>query len=716
MKRLFISPAIFIASICIGFSQNPLVDSLRKVLPEVQGQKKIEVLQKLVVNLWLNHPDSAMQYAREAVYIAKQSGDVRSQAIAIRVLGGVHLYQGTYDSAFYYSKSAHVLSLKSKDSTLVASSLNNIGFTYYHLGSYSEALEYLLRALKMKIKIKQDYGLGQTLNNVGLVYSKLKDYSTARKYFQEAIEVSDRLKDNNIKLYSFNNIGFTYLEQGNFTQADKYFRESLEIAKTVNNVNWHATAYSGLAQVYYKRGLMDRARDEFKKSLTLRNDIGDRNGISEIYYYLSKMYASSGYLDSAFKYIHLSEHMLKEPEPKERLLENFELYKELYTRKKMYDSALYFQTRYIGLKDKLFNENMARNLADIQLRIQEEETIQRLADKDIQIQRGQLLSNFFITIIILILGFAIIVYWYYKQQKRLGLDLAKKNIEIVSQKEEIESQKEALVFNNAELERAHEVIKGQIEELGELNNKLQSTVDIRTKELELANQELKLANLELDNFIYKSSHDIKGPLVRLIGVCHVALLDVQDEKAREYIMMLSDTAKHVNDIFDRLKAVSHINNVSLTQERVDFIATIDRIRNNLKGFEGYNSIEFVLRIEEDLEFYADGFLIETILHNMIENAVKFQKKSDKDYKFIRVGVKREKAHIKISLVDNGIGIKETDHDHIYKMFSRAALEHQNVGLGLYIVKQCLDKLNGTINLLRNKEKFTEFEIKVPIQS
>jgi sensor histidine kinase regulating citrate/malate metabolism len=101
---------------------------------------------------------------------------------------------------------------------------------------------------------------------------------------------------------------------------------------------------------------------------------------------------------------------------------------------------------------------------------------------------------------------------------------------------------------------------------------------------------------------------------------------------------------------------------------------------------------------------------------MIENAVKFQKKSDQTYKFIRIGIKKDQSEIKISLVDNGIGIKEADQDHMYKMFSKAALEHQNVGLGLYIVKQCLSKLDGTINLLRNKEKLTEFEIRIPFRS
>ena len=715
MKRLLIAVILYLGGVYSSFSQSSTVDSLRQLLPEISGQQKIQVLQSLVINLWLNHPDTAMQYAREAINLAVQINDVRSQAIAVRIMGGVHLYQGTYDSALYYSKKAHELSIQSNDSTLISSSLNNIGFTYYHLGSYAEALENLLRALNLKFKIKQDYGLGQTLNNVGLVYSKLKDFSTARKYFTDAIQVSARLHDNNIKLYSNNNIGFTYLDQGNLSQAEAYFKQSLEIAKRVNNKNWHAAAYSGLAQAYYRKGLIDRARKQFRISLALRNDIGDKNGISEIYYYFSKMYAASGNLDSAFINAKISQVIVGQTKAKERLLENYELYKELYTLKKKYDSALYFQSKYIELRDKLFNENLARNLADIQMKIQEEETIQRLAAKDVQIQKRTIQINFLVAIALLILVFAVIVYWYYDHQKKLGLDLFRKNQEISSQKEEIESQKEALVLSNTELERAHDVIKEQIHELAGLNNKLQSTVDIRTKELESANRELKLANLELDNFIYKSSHDIKGPLVRLLGVCHVALLDIQDTKAREYIMMLNDTAKHVNDIFDRLKIVSDINNLSVAHELIEFQKIVNRVQHNLKDIEGFKLIEFKIELEDTLEFYSDAFLIETIIHNMVENAVKFQKKSLQEYKFIRIGVKSEGKNIKLCFTDNGIGIKDTDVDHMFKMFSKAALEHQSVGLGLYIVKQCVNKLDGTISLLRNKEKLTEFEVRVPVR-
>jgi len=697
------------------FSQNPKIDSLQAVLISSQGEKRIEVLQTLIINLWLNHPDTAMQYAREAYRLSLQLKNLRSQAISIRLMGGVCSYQGAYDSALYFSKWAHALSVKTNDSTLISSTLNNIGFAYYHLGSYGLALENLLRSLNMKYKIKQDYGLGQTLNNVGLVYVKLKDFTTARKYYNEAIAVAERTKDNNIKLYSNNNLGFSYLDQGNFSVAESKFKLSLEIAKSVSNTNWHATAYSGLGQVYYMRGLVDRARRQFKTSLALRNEIGDKKGISEIYYYLSKMYAASGYTDSAFLNLNISHRIANQIKSKERLLQNFDFYKELYSQQKQYDSALYYQTKFIDLRENLFNENLARNLADIELRISDEQNIQRLAAKDLQIQKRTMQSYFLVVLALFIFVFAVIVYWYYKMQKRLGLDLTKKNQEIVSQNEEIESQKETLELNNEELERAHGIIKDQNLKLGQLNDKLQSTVDIRTKELELANQELRVANLELDNFIYKSSHDIKGPLVRLLGVCHVALLDIQDEKSREYFMMMHKTAKHINDIFDRLKVVSDVNSLEVSFERIYFSRLFEQVHIYLQNLSGYDSIKFELNYEEGLEFFSDSFLLKTIFHNMMENAVKFQNDSNQEHKLIKVSVTEKNSNLAVSFIDNGIGIREADMDHIFKMFSQAALGHQTVGLGLYIVKQCVSKLGGSINLVKNEQKLTEFEVILPMR-
>jgi signal transduction histidine kinase len=143
---------------------------------------------------------------------------------------------------------------------------------------------------------------------------------------------------------------------------------------------------------------------------------------------------------------------------------------------------------------------------------------------------------------------------------------------------------------------------------------------------------------------------------------------------------------------------------------VDLKSIIQNVRQNLKPMEGFEDIKISTDIAEAVDYDSDPYLLEIIFHNMLENAIRFQKKAGSSDKFIKVKVHKHNANLVLNFIDNGIGINQEDADHIFKMFSQAALEHQTVGLGLYIVKQCVSKLNGSINLVRNNQKNTEFEI------
>src|SRR5690242_5796894 len=98
MKKAFAITFVFSVSAILGLSQSHEVDSLIRLLPSTPTTHKIDVYQEIVIRLWLNHPDSAMQFAREAMQLAKRTDDVRTKAIAHRLLGGVHYYKGSYDS------------------------------------------------------------------------------------------------------------------------------------------------------------------------------------------------------------------------------------------------------------------------------------------------------------------------------------------------------------------------------------------------------------------------------------------------------------------------------------------------------------------------------------------------------------------------------------------------------------------------------------------
>lgn len=688
-------------------------DSIYRMLNQLEGEARMNAYQSLVINNWLNLPDKAKIYAKEAVAFSQQQDDIKLRAVAIRLLGGVYLYKGSYDSALLFSKEAFQLSLSLQDSSLISSGYNNIGFTHYHFSNYPLALENLLKALRIKKTIKQDYGLGQTLNNVGLVYTRLKDYDKARLHFREAMAVAERLSDKNIALYSSNNIGFTYLEESKLREAKSYFDASLKIATGVDNANWHATAYSGMAQVVKREGDIKNAEYFLDKSLQLRNSIGDRRGISEIYYFLSEIRLENGAYAEALNYLRKSQKIAAEANIRQRLLENYQLARLIFEQRKQYDSALYYQTRFTQLRDSLFNENMARELVDIQLSMQEEEAQKQLASKDEELDRKTTVTNYLTVTFLIVVLFSIALYRSYKLQKELSKNLKRTNADLSSKSEEIQQQKESLQLSNHELREARERIHVQNLQLEELNRHLQNTVDLRTKELDVASRELRIVSLELDNFIYKSSHDIKGPLVRLLGICHVAMLDIQEEKAREYFNMLYESARHLNDIFDRLKAVSDINTSDLTQAPINFNSLIEKVKDELKGMDGFYSIEFFPEIDPALRYESDPFLLETIFRNMLENAIRFQRKSDAHKKFIATRVEVRNQNVVLSFIDNGIGINENAIDDIFKMFSKAALEHHNVGLGLYIVRQCVNKLEGTIRLVKNPKGYTEFQITLP---
>lgn len=711
MKKLIVIPLLIGMSLAWG--QSHQLDSLKRVLLRTPDDRKIEVYQDVVLKLWLNHPDSAMFFARQAMRYSKITDDIRTKAIAARLLGGVHYYKGNYDSTIKYSHESLTLSEALRDSALMTSAMNNAGLAYYNVGSFPEALEFLLRALNLKIKIGQSYGMAQTLNNIALVYAELKDFERAKSYYAKAMELSIEAGDRDQLLYSLNNLAFAYLDENRLDSARKYFNAALRLADSMDNTVNHAASYSGSGQVYLLMDSIPEARAMFKKSLILSQAINDQSGIAEAYSFFGDICIKTNKLDSAYYFLKKSQQVANAIGEKDMMMANYNLLKDLFVKRKRYDSALFFQTKFLALKDSVFGKNLARSIKDIQLQIEREQARSELKAKDVQIRKITVQTYVLIGMVGLFVLVSFFLYRSYKGHRRLTADLVKTNAEITKQKEEIHSQRDRLALSHTELQQAKEIIQQKNLELSKLNDQLQTTVDVRTLELEQANQELKLVNLELDNFIYRSSHDIRGPLVRLLGICHVALLDISDEKSKEYFAMFYESAQQLNEIFDRLKIVSHINEVNVQHVKVSFNELLSGVLDKLRTMNGFKDIEIVNDNRAN-DWYTDPFLLELVLLNMIENSIRFQKRDGHDRKFIKVKTQKNGKNLHMKIIDNGIGIQEADMENLYKMFSKSARDHRNIGLGLYIVKQCLNKLNGSISLVQNQEGYTEFEIVHPI--
>ncbi len=673
-------------------------------------EQQIDHLHNKAFNLWLNYPDSAMNFVRESYNLSVGLNDKALISKSLRYIGAVLYYQGDYDSVIYYCTKSYNIAVDIRDSSLMNNALNNIGLANYNLGSYQNALEYLLRSLNMKKAQKEKYGLAITVNNIGLVYDKLKDYKQARRYFIEALDIAKQQNDNNLILYSQNNIALTYVGEQNLSEAEKYYRMSMDV--DIDNKVWKSVTYCGLGQVYQVRKEYDKSRAYFLQSLSLREEVGDRRGISEILYFQSNEYKLNGKYDSALFLLDKSQMLAEEIRAKDRIFKNYELYVDIYSIIGDHESAFNYQTKLLKLRDTLFNENMARNLSDIKLKIQEEENLRQMAVKEKQIEENKSFVIFLIIVIILVVLIAVLTFNQVKVNLKKNKMLAIRNQEISQQKEEIEAQKESLIEKNGQLESAHRMIRNQNEQLEKYNKKLLNTVDEKSDQLKERNDQLMLANLELDNFIYKSSHDIKGPLATLLGVCNVALMEVKDEQSLEYFQMLYDTALGLNSILARLKTISDISSLELKFRIVDFSEIINTCVDQNRKIEGDEEIKVSYQIEDNLKCSSDEVLLDLIFFNIIQSVMKMRD-GNVERDDIQIQISSDNKSLFIDVIDEGAGAQKNVLVDVFELFAKNALQHRSLGLGLYIVKQSVMKLGGTIILLDDNSR-THFKITLPL--
>lgn len=655
MRRLILLYTIaYFCCHSIGFSKNSKTDSLQSLLPHLETTDKVEVLHSLILELWFEHPDSAKQYAKQAINISTELEDIRLQSISLRLMGGVQTYQGEYELSLINTRKALNLALQIKDSLLITNNLNNLGYNYYNLGNYSEATENLLRALNIYSRIKEKYGLGYTLNNIGQVYLKLKNFSKASEYFNQAMELGKNTKNKHTILYTSNNLGFLNLEQGKYQEAEKFFKKSTKITEKVSNKNWESTAYSGLGQTYYHLGNMDKAFKELNKSLSLRVEIKELKGISEIYYYLSKMSVSSEKLDSAMYYLNISQNIAKDAGIQDQLLDNFKLYKEIFKQQDLLDSALIYQSRYIELREKQFDENSARSIEGIQLEIKEEETARKLASKNIQLAKKSFQLNFFIALAIFIFLIAIVVFWFYKTQKKLGKTLKLKNFKISKQRDEI----------------------------------------IRK------NEELSTLNIEKNDLISIVSHDLKSPLNNIRGL--IGLIELPplppENRAAEFLKMINESTIRLSNMIDKILDVEAIESkkLNIKLEKVNLSDIVQSTINRFDAEAMRKQIQLHPSISEGVMIIADESYLIQVLENLLSNAIKFLPNG----KNIYINVTNYKNKALCEVKDEGPGLSDNDKKKLFRKYQKLSnvptANESSTGLGLSIVKKFVNSMDGEI--------------------
>lgn len=224
-------------------------------------------------------------------------------------------------------------------------------------------------------------------------------------------------------------------------------------------------------------------------------------------------------------------------------------------------------------------------------------------------------------------------------------------------------------------------------------------------------EELKVRNAELDNFVYKVSHDLRAPLSSILGLVHLAALPGNNDSLDDYLKLIGtkihDLDRFITDV------LSHSKNLKMDVQvsAIDLNELIQNTFASVSYLKGVDSIKLDVSIRGGM-LYSDPWRLSEILRNLISNSIKYRNAAIPNSKIeVRAVVTQTMCNLQFS--DNGIGIAPHHLAKVFDMFFRANEKSDGSGLGLYIVKKAIEKLGGTVKMDSQIGIGTRYEILIP---
>lgn len=234
--------------------------------------------------------------------------------------------------------------------------------------------------------------------------------------------------------------------------------------------------------------------------------------------------------------------------------------------------------------------------------------------------------------------------------------------------------------------------------------------------LKEANLNLKDLNAELANFMYKTSHDVRGPIANVLGLVNVGVMTTEDKEIKNYFELIEKSIHKLEHIFNDFKEVSFILHGDLNITTFDLNELIEEVSKSvfLKRNKDLNKAKIELAVLADSHFMtSDRALLKRLFYQLIENV--FEHNNYYDTKLKIIFERDDSSHYKIYFKDNGVGIPENLQKKVFEVFFKGRRSDINVGMGLYMAKKVVSRLGGELNLQSEVDNGTTIEVILPVK-
>jgi signal transduction histidine kinase len=510
-----------------------------------------------------------------------------------------------------------------------------LGLLFMITGDHEKAINHSNNALGHFQKVNNLKAIADAKFNISSSLYKTDNFHDGLNGLLECQQMYRSIGDTKSEAKALKSIATIYEFWGDLEKAFIIYLECIELSEKNKDLGMLSNVYNPLSGLYIKRGKIGKAYDISVKSIKIKKKINDERGLAFSIYGKGKVYLVLGKYALAKKYF----------------LESLELQKKFGDKLGEGMVLNKLGVTYINSKDYI---NAEKTLL-IALRFSKKYNIKLIQYK--------VCNNLF---------------QLYKKQG--DSEKALKYLELyVKHKENTINSRTTDIIKSYEI--ANEIYR------------LEQDTKVQKGYLDVVQKK----NAELDEFFYRISHDLKGPITSLMGLNSLLKQENFDKKTMEYLCMYQKQSTRIHNIVMDLINITKMKSDEIVPSNIDFGKLIDDCIHSYLYFENFEKIEFRIHIGEGIEFKSEWVIINTILQNLIENSIKYIREDVKPYIAIKV-YSLTTGNLNIEVEDNGQGIPKEYQDKIYDMFYRANEKADGSGLGLYILKKAVERLQGEVTL------------------
>ncbi|MCL6099050.1 MAG: ATP-binding protein [Bacteroidetes bacterium] len=238
------------------------------------------------------------------------------------------------------------------------------------------------------------------------------------------------------------------------------------------------------------------------------------------------------------------------------------------------------------------------------------------------------------------------------------------------------------------------------------------------EKLMAAQKEMELLNKQKDKFFSIIAHDLRSPFSGMLGFAEILIEDfaeLSEDDKKFYIQGIYSSLKDLLTLIDNLLTWSRVqlNRVEFDPQEISLRNIVDSVFSSQKIAANNKQIKLESEISADIKAYADADMIETVIRNLVSNAIKFTNLEGT----IKVNAIDRKDFIKVEIQDNGVGMKPEIANNLFKIdahvTTKGTNEEKGTGLGLIICKEFVEKHGGTISVESEVGKGTTISFNLP---